>query len=237
MKPSDLFVGSRQLFGYLVPGAIWAGIIWTLAVEEPAKIVREATTMEVVLFLAVSFVTGYVFQLLSFARVCALAEHVGRRRSIYIDAPELQQVRDWLQAEGTIWLGSSPVLSDERVAAFCKRWVLEKSEHLRNEVVELENEVNLLVAVIPPLTAFPIVMLAVAMLATFEIGLAAWTFEVEIWILAALSTATAVLLLGRLHSMRRNEITLWVASFVDLQLARKVSRPQAAPSSPVTPAS
>lgn len=226
MKPSDLFVGSRQFFGYLVPGAIWAGIIWLLATEEPAELVRKATMIQVILFLSVSFVAGYMFQLLSFARVCALAERVGGRRSGPAGVPELEQVRAWLHTEGTMWFGPTPALTDERVAAFCKRWVLEKSEHLRNDIVELENEVNLLVALIPPLMAVPVVTVVVAIMLTLDTNSIAGALEAEAWILAGLSAITAMLLLRRLHSMRRDEITLWVSSFVDLQLAKKKTSPR-----------
>jgi hypothetical protein len=83
MKPTDFFVGSRQFFGFLIPGVVWLGSILLILVNTPLRelltYAAAANWIGALSFLALAFVIGILTQDRSFG----FSRSVSRRLTEY----------------------------------------------------------------------------------------------------------------------------------------------------------
>jgi hypothetical protein len=148
MKPSEFFIQSRHLFGFIIPGAVWIGSVGVLAGVDPIGFLEQGVPLvRGVLAIAASYVTGFVVQTIAFMTMKALVKVPAVELQILDSAAAVVEAR---LREITI---GSPI-DRNQIPVFCKWYVKEHSQELRSVLAEHEGDINLVVAVPPALLIF-----------------------------------------------------------------------------------
>jgi hypothetical protein len=223
MKAADFFIGARQLFGFVLPGAVW-NVAWMLfhRIDPGEWLFRDPALVRVAIFCAVSFVVGFTIQTAVFqvvmryqAREKASAVsrplRAGRSSSRAAKRVELDQYREkLLNAVAETMRGTAvEVLIGSSIPQHCKRYVIENSEHLRVRVLELEAEINLFAGL-----AFPLPVVACALM----IDQPPISLEPVLLLLGALLSAG--MFLTRLFEIREGEELMWCEMYLLLRSSK-----------------
>src|SRR5262245_55294715 len=68
MKPSDFFIGLRQLLGVLIPGAIWmVDVFLGILNRNPAVVLSQYSTFEIILVVGIIYLIGHGMRRTSFS--------------------------------------------------------------------------------------------------------------------------------------------------------------------------
>lgn len=224
---SDFYVGSRQLFGFVVPGLVWlSSIILVVTRADPISLMLDVSLLEVALFLAASLLVGTAIETVSFKVGVNLSAWLHRARvsndphqTDYLPSdvnPQLvQRVRRVIQDR----YGDDAYVSeldDRQLSQFCRRFVLEKSNQLRRRVTEYEAEINLLAMLVLPLLVFVLAWTWNSWVALDNLDVLQ---RLTRWVAGVLAIfALEILLLARLHPLRREEAEAWYEMFLLIKL-------------------
>lgn len=234
MKASDFFIGTRQLFGFLLPGALWIAAWMLIQNMTPVTyLTGEPWIPNLLLFIGLSYVIGFVVQTWIFALIMEYQEWRHRSKSRSQSAanskapppvPKEAQENAQLAATGETEveryrrrlvdavekdLSTRPAgsLEREKLPRFCKNFVLENSTNLRDQILELEGEINLMVGV-----ALPLVFLSVAWM-NYEGGNLR-TFWPAV---AGALAASLYFLFRRVPKLREGEELMWCEMYLILR--------------------
>jgi hypothetical protein len=158
MKPADYYVGSRQFFGYLLPGLLWL-VTWEwIWAADPVQVFIDASWQRWLIFLLVSYVIGHIMQSLLFHFFTQESERhdlIFKLKDIIVSSNS----NPWLwnaameESEATPLQEREPKID---LAKFCKTVVIEDTEKLALEVQEREADLNFLKGASPALVALGI---------------------------------------------------------------------------------
>ena len=170
MKAGDFFISLRQLFGVIIPGAIWACVFCLIVLNEnPLTYNRNPNGFEVAIVIFGFYLIGYSARHLAFTvggmsgDLCNWIEGLVpewmrkwamRSRSLNADERIIRRARvilDNLKSENITY-------DPADVPVLCKFYVLGESE-LSRKVEELEAEINLFATMV-----LPLMMLVVALI-------------------------------------------------------------------------
>lgn len=210
MKLSDFFIGSRQLFGFIAPGAIWLSA-WMLF-NKPHPLVYLSGSdwgLRLVFFVGLSFVVGFMLQTLVFLAL-EIIDNIGWRRMVKSDATpdsllgDINFVRPLLEEDLDV---SIPL---RRVPKYCRNITLEHCTYARYRIIEMESEINFMVAL-----SFSLPFLSAAWM-TSE-----WSKGAPKVLFAATALVSLVLGFKRVPAMRRNEKRMWCEKYLILRARSK----------------
>jgi hypothetical protein len=172
MKPSDFYLSSRQLFGFLVPGLAWVldAVVFLDRDACHSPLIYAALNpgaVPVLFLLAAGVVTGMLFQWISFwiseqIELRLRRERRGSRpqqRLAEMETRILRALQTRRDQMGPLW----DLVMDTRDGNWarfvvCKNSVISRAPELSRRLLDLENEINLV-----GMLALPIVVLAVAL--------------------------------------------------------------------------
>lgn len=230
MKPSDLFLGIRQLFGAAVPGCIWTialGLCISATSINQFVAWKDIEGIQVAAFLGISFLLGKILQPLAFGIATELAAsrlfvnklfnvfrwqggegHVefANRVTERVKSVVNDHVATVLKGkEGSAWSTDADTKRREESHLFelCKKIIVERSERLGKELEEREGDINL-VASIP----LPLILLTVAVaqraseLTTLNLR---WDSTTWCWLIPATGFAVVCVLLIQVYEMMESE--------------------------------
>ena len=166
---SDFFLRGRQFFGFLIPGIIWAAAGALLFFRTVAFPFRDNPKWpNTALFLMLSYLIGFALNRLSFSFVRGLSLKLQdkaatvriRRRLMDLRARVRKQLRaNYIGQPGFV------LPPKNRLAAFCKRFIREKTAVLGKDLDSYEEEINF-VGMLP----LPMLVLVVASLVASSRG-------------------------------------------------------------------
>ncbi|HEY0155124.1 MAG TPA: hypothetical protein VGB92_24140 [Longimicrobium sp.] len=220
MKASDIYIGSRQFFGYIIPGSLWL-TAWMLFQDTTPSIQLSGSSwlLKFILFIGLCFVIGYSVQTVLFlvimkmrvgitsaaaGETCATKEDRGK------PDPTIDELYSNLLCAVKETLKEQPAacLYDTQLPLYCKNYVRENSLHLRDQIAETEGEINLTAGLALPLLVLPF----------------AWMkFEDQSWsgvhwsVLAVSIVLGLVLLFFRLRETRAGEELMWLEMYLLLK--------------------
>lgn len=216
MKPTDFFIGSRQLFGYIAPGAIWVcGWFMFFARENPVDYFGgDSWLIRFIFFVGLSYVVGYVLQTLLFWPYLVWDE----RGSLWPWPAKSYGMPPWLAKDDQLQRdvdASIPLLAEDmrlaevrrdRVPKYCRNIALEYCTFARYRILELESEINFMVAL-----SYSLPWLSLG-----------WAvYDSHSWPPKLLCVGTVVLslvlLLKRVPKLRRNEKAMWCEKYLILR--------------------
>lgn len=226
MKPLDFYIGARQWFGFVVPGAVWLaaaillftnpGLSWYL------NRMRDARVIEILVFFGIATVVGMLMHRISYSvakrslnfRILGKSDWTLRRRICRLFSESLYAL------EGRCPRRRAAVehrrgTNDRCRSAWnaCKHVVLIDAPVLGHKLLESEHEINLLVGL--PL---PVSLLACALclradeLKSVGVGLAAWDgpSTAPLWLCRGAIVGLTVLLwwrsIAKYAALRRHEV-------------------------------
>jgi hypothetical protein len=164
MKPGDFFLDRRHFVGFLLPGALWLAL-YKLACEADIGVwLESASVLKLTLFLAASYVVGYITQSFIFSfliwarRLLRKWKWLLHMRAKFL--PELENdlaivksVKDIVDSDPQlIRLESLGVLNEAQLARYCK-WYASKDPISQARFSEFEDEINATVGMSFPLMA------------------------------------------------------------------------------------
>jgi hypothetical protein len=216
MNPSQWLLRGRQIFGFLVPGAVWvlSGVLLMNFPSNPVELISEMrpSWVEATAFFGFSYVAGFAMRDLSlwFAEWTSkpfawLIDETLIRRTADLEKRVLQIVD---HRYGTIAEYVKP--SSDRVLGFCKRILRGSAPELYRHLDIYEEEINLL-----GLVPLPLVVFCVAWIAS-------WCFDVPpgfekciVCLVVGLTTpATAIFCLAQFRPLRQAERKEVFESFI-----------------------
>lgn len=226
MAPSDYFLGFRHFFGYLIPGSLWATGILFMAGVHPGKLTG---WFAVGTFVLGSYILGYGVQGPLFGLVASIHERHLRNRDARktvgasqagADTPFIQDVAHELLKSRAKQHKESPKLeayieniSPDELPNFCKRYVLEFSQHLREEINDREGTINFIIGTIPGLA---VLGLGIGIYQSFHISPA--RCEWGVLSIFACTVMASWFFFVRLGNKRQAEAELWLKTFVVLNI-------------------
>ncbi len=215
MAPTDYFIGFRHFFGYLVPGTLWATGVLLLLCRHPNSL---SDWFSIGAFIVGSYLLGYSMQGPLFDKLLDLNDWFFRNRSSGMSEGQYQLLRaaikELLAARAQERTPPSQVdaylasLTDNDLEVFSKRYVMEFSSYLRDELVDYEGTINFVVGVIPAL-----LMLAIGSGFYLRNHPPPELPSASIWVPALLVAAALWLFFVRLHNKRRAEREVWFSTF------------------------
>jgi hypothetical protein len=223
MRLADFFVGSRQLFGFLIPGTIWLFcLLIPVADKDLSVILHQSHAIDIFLFLAAALIIGTAMESLSFylavrTSAALFRERLSREKHdtdyfpMSVPKPLIATARNVAQRHEPV-SGYILSLSNREFSQYCKQTVLEHSKRHRRRLEEYEAEVNLLAMLPLPLIVFA------AVTAIWGLGgpnsLVPSVCPAERLLLPISSVLLVGLLLLRLHPLRREEAESWFRFFL-----------------------
>ena len=140
MKPADLYVSSRQFFGYLIPGSMWLGALVLIAGQNLITFFTRGNPWIITAgFITVSYAIGYVVQKMCF-KLLKQPRDIGDDLFTKVDT----EMRILMGENNGIWNKSNlPIL--------CKWYVLENTVQLKIFLFEREVGINSRIAIPPSL--------------------------------------------------------------------------------------
>jgi hypothetical protein len=151
MSLSDFFIRGRQFFGFLIPGAVWvlSGFLLFRSLFEPlpTSFPENPSWTRVGLFFVVSYLTGVLFQFVSFPFTVWLSSKLKRNTSEPAQL-RLSDLKSKIEALLNADYVGFVIPPEEGVRSFCKRFVRETTVVLGNDLDSYEEEINL-VAMLP----------------------------------------------------------------------------------------
>lgn len=230
MKLADFFIGSRQLFGFLAPGLVWLLVIYVaIGRSTVLEALSKAEALEILAFLGLALVVGTAVETISFRiAVRASASLRGDRVSREADDSDyfpLSLPRDLISHCRELAVRRSNVpeairgMSDRQLSQYCKYSVIERTEELRSRLIEYESEINLLAMLPLPLVLFSVSNLLSALRPEVLMPLSLRL------LMSLVALLVALLMLFRLHPLRREEAEAWFRFFL---LAADVERAESA---------
>ncbi|SRR6266567_1217268 len=210
MRPTDFFVRGRQLFGFIIPGAVWLSALVVALGHNPLAVLEQGQVLvRAVLFTGVSYVVGFAIQTVVFQ-----AMHRWLKRCP--PAELVKQVQTELTRQVNA-IGGGWSIDPAHLPVFCKLYVLEHSPELQTVLREHEDDINLIVAIPPAICALG---LATLYHSGAGIGLIAGSVVVVL--------VFSGLLWKHLLSFRESEQREWCEMFLLLQLRdQRSSEPEA----------
>lgn len=167
MTPQDLFISSRQLFGYVVPGVVWlcafAMLFLTLPLHTLVTFAGDASIIEAIWFSGIATLVGIILGRSSFQ----FNRQTTKQAFIRIAATENREERVAAQASlqklGRLPSGlpQTPELSYEQARALfiaCKLIIQKEAAGLFPVLIEKEAEINLIAMLSPAVLVFAVVV-------------------------------------------------------------------------------
>jgi hypothetical protein len=211
MKLSEFFVGSRQLFGFIAPGAMCISAWMLVTGEEPLRFLSgKEWGLRLILFVGFSFVVGFAIQTPVFRLMETLDEHgcLRRKKARCADAIRLARaitlVKQRLEAD----LGIE--VPPERVPRYCRNIALEYCTYARYRIIEMESEINFMVAL-----SFSLPAVAFGWMVSSG---PVWDGEWErLGLFAATLAVSGWIFLWRIPQLRSNEKVMWCEKYLILR--------------------
>ncbi|HEX8453957.1 MAG TPA: hypothetical protein VF647_17865 [Longimicrobium sp.] len=225
MNPSQWLLRGRQLFGFLVPGAVWvlSGVLLMNFPSDPVELISEMrpSWVEATAFFGLSYVAGFAMREFS----SRFAEWTSKAFAWLTDASLIRRTEDLekrvLQIVdhryGTIAEYVGP--SSDRVFGFCKRILRGSAPELYRHLDIYEEEINLL-GLIP----LPMIVFCVAWLASWYYGLRPGFEKCSVCLMVALTIpATAIFCLAQFRPLRQAERKEVFESFIAFHFEQTVA--------------
>ncbi len=220
MKLGDFFVGSRQLFGFLAPGVIWLFALYIPITSRPlGDVIRDAAPAEAFLFLALALLVGTAVESVSFGVAVRLSAAVRRgkvsREKHDFDYLPLSLPSDLIRrcravaARTEASPGYIDSLTDREFSQYCKYSVIDRSPKHGSRLLEYEAEINLLAMLVMPLA-----LLAVSTAVWGLGGPGPAISPLDRVVVPGTALVITLLLLLRLHPLRREEAECWFRFFL-----------------------
>lgn len=133
-------MGSRQFFGYLIPGALWMASGMLLALESPLYHILHPSLTSAILFVIGSYFVGHMYH-------SAIFHHLSARSVKKLKSnAKLNRLRSFacslVKWDST--LGNISGAEEIDLTQFFKKVVIEGSQKLHEELLEREADINLL---------------------------------------------------------------------------------------------